>query len=127
MPMDRSTYPKDWPAISRRVREEAGQKCQRCGVANGAFVVRAGDRCDVLDEWSAEIAAREGKKVTRIVLTVAHTGPNKHDKHDKHDLSSLEALCQRCHLREDLDDHVRHAAETRRRRRVEAGQMELPR
>ena len=124
MPMDRSTYPKDWPAISRRVREEAGQKCQRCGVANGAFVVRAGDRCDVLDEWSAEIAAREGKKVTRIVLTVAHTGPNKHDKHD---LSSLEALCQRCHLREDLDDHVRHAAETRRRRRVEAGQMELPR
>ena len=124
MPMDRSTYPKDWPAISRRVREEAGQKCQRCGVANGAFVVRAGDRVDVLDGRSAEIAAREGKKVTRIVLTVAHTGPNKHGKHD---LSSLEALCQRCHLREDLDDHVRHAAETRRRRRVEAGQMELPR
>ena len=122
MPMDRSKYPKDWPAISRRVREEAGQKCQRCGLANGAFVVRAGDRFVVLDGLAAEAAALDGEKVTRIVLTVAHTGPTRHDKHDT---SSLEALCQRCHLLYDLDDHVRHAAETRRRRKIAAGQVGL--
>ena len=34
-------------------------------------------------------------------------------------------MSQRCHLGYDADDHARHAAATRRRRRVAAGQGEL--
>jgi len=43
MPMRKDAYPSDWPKISRSVRERAGQKCQRCGVANGAVIFRSVD------------------------------------------------------------------------------------
>jgi hypothetical protein len=121
--MDRARYPREWEAIARRIRDAAGNCCQRCGVPNGAYIVREEggawrevgiEQCDALDH--------DGIKVTRIVLTTAHTGENKHDKMD---CSSLESLCQRCHLLEDLDDHVRHAVETRRRKRIAAGQAVL--
>lgn len=101
MPMDPSRYPSDWPAISRRVRDAAGWRCQRCGISQGST------------------ATKSGKPV---VLTVAHVGDHKHDKMRT---DHLEALCQRCHLAEDMDDHVRNAAITRRRKRLECGQLSL--
>lgn len=101
MPMDNTRYPPDWKGISLRVRAAAGNKCEWCGAKNG-----------------------EPHPITgrRVVLTVAHVGEHKHDKMRT---DALVALCQRCHLNEDLDDHIRHAAETRRRKRVEAGQLVL--
>lgn len=39
-PENRERYPADWPAISRRIREQAGQKCEQCGAPNGAIVAR---------------------------------------------------------------------------------------
>lgn len=101
MPMDPSRYPENWREISLTVRTKAGWRCQRCGIEQGSTATKSG---------------------RPVVLTVAHTGPHKHDKHD---LSSLEALCQKCHLAEDLEDHVRNAAETRRRKRIERGQAVL--
>lgn len=52
---------------------------------------------------------------SKVVLTVAHLGPNKHDKMD---CSNLAALCQSCHLSYDLEDHIRHAKETRLKRKA---------
>lgn len=48
-PENKARYPKDWPAISRAIRDRAGNKCEDCGVENYSI--------------------RDGSK---IVLTVAH-------------------------------------------------------
>lgn len=67
-----------------------------------------------------------------IMLTTAHLGvphPDGRpgDPHDKMDVrpENLAALCQKCHLNHDRDEHIYNAALTRRRRRIEAGQLEL--
>lgn len=100
MPFDRSKYPPDWTAISRRVREDAGWRCEWCGIAQGSTATKSGGR---------------------VVLTVAHVD---HDTANNSP-ANLAALCQACHLRHDLPLHQRNAAETRRRRRVERGQLAL--
>ena len=38
---NRARYPVDWREISRRVRDEAGQKCEQCGAPNGVLIRRA--------------------------------------------------------------------------------------
>jgi hypothetical protein len=38
---------------------------------------------------------------------------------------NLKAMCQRCHLLFDLDEHIANAKATRRRRLIEAGQLEM--
>lgn len=102
--------------------------------------------CEIWHAWdedadgnqtSMDAIFEEGeRRPVKIVLTVAHLGTahpdgrpgDKHDKHDCRD-ENLAALCQRCHLRYDLEDHMRHAAETRKRKRAAAhqaaGQQEL--
>ena len=40
MPIRKEDYPPDWNDISLAVREAAGQRCQWCGVPNGATVQR---------------------------------------------------------------------------------------
>lgn len=132
MPFQRERYPENWfteirPAIMERAGERRGPsgaiiqeaRCEWCGVRNHSQV------------W------REHKQgYTVIVLTIAHLGialpdGSAGDKHNKMDCrpENLAALCQACHLREDLDDHIRHAAETRaRKKRAQArasGQLEL--
>jgi hypothetical protein len=137
MPMERARYPENWEEISQRIRERDGQRCKWCGAANGAIGFRQA-RGEFVQMYAsieevdgqADALALDGIKLTRIVLTVAHLGTphadgTPGDKHDKMDVrdENLAALCQRCHLMYDLKDHVRNAAETRRRRRIEAGQM----
>lgn len=97
MPIQRGRYPSDWDKISLARREQAGWKCEWCGIAQGT-----------------EVLGSKGKPY-KIVLTVAHLGPNRDDKMD---CSNIAALCQRCHLRYDHADHIAHAAETRRRKRL---------
>lgn len=60
-------------------------------------------------------------------LGTPHADGRPGDKHDKMDVrdENLAALCQRCHLNYDRDEHRVNAARTRRRKRIEAGQMEL--
>jgi len=99
MPMRRDRYPDNWEEISFHVRNAAEWVCQRCGVRQG-----------------------EPHPITgsRVILTVAHVGPNKHDKRD---CSQLEALCQRCHIHEDIDEHIANARRTRTRKRMERAQV----
>ncbi len=113
MPMRHEDYPDNWKEISRAVREKARGRCMWCGATNGQSHPRTG---------------------SRVVLTVAHLGAPLPDSrypwgnaHDKHDVRpcNLAALCQACHLGYDRDDHAKNAAETRRRRKVEAGQQAI--
>ncbi len=128
MPVDWSRYPTDWKAISLRIRERDGQRCKWCGVANRAIGAR--DRYDV---WHDEDSIHgmnsdhgyslfgDFPRMIKIVLTVAHIDRDPSNNAD----DNLASLCQRCHLRHDAQQHATNAAQTRRRQRVEAGQMEL--
>lgn len=123
MPMDHSRYPDNWEAISRQVRAEAGQKCERCGVRNHA--VGARDRFgnwhdeDDIEGMNAGVGDSlfgDYPKIIRIVLTVAHID---HDT-TNNQRSNLAALCQRDHLNHDRPHHMANAAATRERKRAEA-------
>jgi 5-methylcytosine-specific restriction endonuclease McrA len=113
--MDRSRYGSNWEKVSRTIRRIAGWKCEWCGVPNGIPLP----------------SGRKGK----VVLTVAHLGTpyadKLGDKHDKHDVrrENLAALCQACHLKYDIEDHMRNARETRQRKRREealrSGQLSM--
>lgn len=130
---DKTKYPADWRAISLRIRERAGQKCEWCGVpngaigyreANGAFVQLARSQSDAGME--VETASLDGLKVVTIVLTVAHyPDPNPANCDD----SNLQALCQRCHNRLDAPMRAAHATATRQQKRraavLSSGQTEL--
>lgn len=83
MPIKKSDYPKDWPEISRRVRVQAGDRCELCPAENGK------------PHW---------KTGSRVVLTVHHIDGNRRNN-GKHNLISL---CQRCHLRLDREKHIRN-------------------
>lgn len=121
----RHLYPADWPAISQRIRERAGQKCEQCGAPNGQLIARGGGKdagtymleCgEVYDAETGEYrglargSEYEAARFVRVVLTVSHTD---HDPANNDD-GNLRALCQRCHLAHDRDEHARNAAETRR-------------
>ena len=122
MPVDMSRYPKDWKAISARIRARSGGRCEcqgECGLHNGEDFFYPKRRCVERNGEPAKFA--KGK----IVLTVAHLGVPKPDgspgdPHDKMDVrdENLKALCQRCHLRYDIAEHVKNrkrTAETKRR------------
>lgn len=134
-PMHRERYPDTWDEISKRIRfERAGNKCELCGVANGAFIIRSvvdGSRYIVFDrnkfayQWPngdtlliADIPDEYPlrKYPIRVVLTTAHLD---HDTANNDD-SNLAAYCQRCHLRHDKDLHATHAKETRLEKRARA-------
>lgn len=116
-------YGKDWREISRQIRERAGNRCEWCGVKNGAIGYRDAQGRFHDDPQAAEVMAIEGERgVVRIVLTVAHLDHNPANC----DPANLAALCQRCHLRYDANEHARHAAETRRRKlEAQTGQGRL--
>jgi len=101
MPVDHTRYPDDWDEISRQIRERDGDRCKFCGALNHQPHPDTG---------------------SVVVLTVAHLD---HDTWNNAD-ENLAALCQRCHLNHDHDLHVMHAAETRRQRQIEAGQLVMP-
>lgn len=110
MPMDRSRYPADWAAISRRIREERARgicECRgECGKHRGVCPERNGERA---------IHFRG-----RVVLTVAHLNHRPEDCRDE----NLRAMCQRCHLAYDEEEH---RANGRKRPRADDGhQGELP-
>lgn len=70
---NKSLYPKDWPAISQRIRfERAGNRCEWCQAEN-----------------------KQPHPVTggMVTLTVAHLNHNPSDCRDE----NLAALCNQCH------------------------------
>lgn len=140
MPMKRELYPEDWEQISLGVKERAGWQCEWCGVKHGGIGAR-----DINGQWHNEndihqMNATVGHalfgqfpNMIQIILTAAHLGVARPDgspgdKHNKMDCrpENLAALCQKCHLNYDREDHQANAAKTRRRRKIEAGQIPLP-
>lgn len=76
-PENRARYPKDWKAISKRIRfERAGGRCEWCGAVNYQPHPVTG---------------------SKVILTVAHLNHTPEDCRDE----NLAALCQRCHLTYD--------------------------
>lgn len=111
MPVDMHRYPKNWQDIARRVKEQQNWHCAWCGAPHGRPHYKTG---------------------SMVILTVHHLGVPKPDHsagdmHDKMDCrdENLVGLCQRCHLWADRNAHRLNAAITRRRKHIEAGQLEI--
>ncbi|MCW2242758.1 HNH endonuclease [Azospirillum canadense] len=101
-PEQRALYPREWKAISLRIRtERAGGRCEFCRVAiNGQPHPVTG---------------------SKIVLTVAHLN---HDPADCRD-ENLAAMCQKCHLTYDAALHRENAAKTRRARMAQLDLVDM--
>ncbi len=107
---NKARYPKDWKAISLRIRERAGQRCEKCKAPNGELIAR-----EQSEDWAFEptytddtgqvFSAEDGRhmgfnspqdmpaKWVRVVLTVAHLDHRPENCAD----DNLKAWCQRCH------------------------------
>lgn len=152
-PMRKSAYPANWDAISRARREQAGQKCEQCGVPNGTLIVRKpkSDEYLIVDHdgycmyrwpdgrWIHLSELPDGFDYDRdikVVLTVHHIGVpypdgrpgNPHDKMDVRP-ENLIAVCQRCHLILDKEIHIANRKKTIARKKAEKttaqGQLSL--
>jgi len=115
-PEMKDRYPKDWPAISARIRERAGNCCEDCGIKNGVLggrlpngdflpAVPLGERLASLEwpkpgdrAWCSDGRRAEQLRIVRIVLTVAHLDHQPENCADE----NLRAWCQRCHNRYDM-------------------------
>lgn len=86
-PENKARYPKEWPQISKRIREERAQgQCEH---------VIAGVRCEAMNGKPHPITG------SKVVLTVAHLDHTPENCAD----DNLKAMCQRCHLRYDQHHH----------------------
>lgn len=101
-PENKARYPKDWKAISHRIRfERADFQCE-CEGECGRMTHDG--RC----------TNRHGQKAystgSIVVLTTAHLNHIPEDCRDE----NLRAMCQGCHLHYDRAHHAETAAATRR-------------
>jgi hypothetical protein len=100
---EKARYPKDWKAISLRIRERAQDRCEcvsECG----------------LHPWG-RCVEKQGRKAFfakgKIILTVAHLDHTPENCGD----DNLKAMCQRCHLRYDREHHAETSRKTREAKR----------
>jgi hypothetical protein len=107
-PENRARYPKDWKAISQRIRfDRAAARCEcigECGLDHG-------DRC------VAEHGKPHPTTGSNVVLTTAHLAEPIENCSDE----NLRAMCQQCHNRYDAP--MRRAGI---RERANADQGKLP-
>ena len=101
MPMRKGVYPDNWDEIATATKETAGWVCQDCGMQ----CRRPGEPFDT-------------HRRTMSVHHIDHNPPNVEP-------SNLIALCAGCHLRRDAPYHATNSAHTRRRKRIDAGQLEI--
>lgn len=109
---NRDRYPADWPEISLRIRERAGQKCEWCKAPNGELIDRSRDGESYMLMGGEVYSASDGEylgmckgsewpscgKIVKVILTVAHLDHIPENCAD----DNLKALCQRCHNRYDM-------------------------
>ena len=93
MPMDRTKYPAEWDSIAREIKEQAGWKCEQCGL-----------QCRYPDEKF---------DTHRRTLTVAHINHVEMDCRPE----NLVALCPKCHL---AYDQARKVMQRLARKRIKA-------
>jgi hypothetical protein len=97
-PENRARYPKDWPEISRRIRDRARGQCECRGECRSGH----SGRCSA---WHGHPHPRTK---SQVVLTVAHLDHTP--EHCAPD--NLRAMCQACHLSYDADHHAATRART---------------
>jgi hypothetical protein len=102
-PENKARYPKDWKAISARIRERAGDCCEECGIPNGATVEN-----------------RQGRMIV-VVLTVAHLDHTPENCTD----DNLRAWCQKCHNSYDAPTRARGIRERARMTRRELNKTDF--
>lgn len=111
---NRDRYPADWPAISRRIRDAAGNRCQQCCVENGRMIWRGSHEMRPAWRYASDSdfmpsrCAFDGSEIpgtcwddfdkqrgdpVKVVLTVSHLDHTPENCADE----NLRALCQRCH------------------------------
>lgn len=123
-PIDYSRYPENWKELRAAVLMRADNRCEECGVSNGAVGARDNtgewwneDRIHNLNSDDGELLFPDGfPEMTKIVLTVHHRDQDLANNAPE----NLVVLCQRCHLRRDTKMHARHARATRARKRGQA-------
>lgn len=108
-PENKGRYPKNWPQISKAIRDRAGQRCERCRAPNGQWIARGDGKdagtymlTDGGETFDAETGAFlglsrgsefNGASIVKVVLTVAHLDHQP----ENCDPENLRAWCQRCH------------------------------
>lgn len=106
MPFRRERYLADWDAISKRIRKRSRGRCE---------FYENGVRCKARQHQAHPITG------SWVILTVMHLDHNPMNCAD----DNLLAACQFHHLRYDAKFHAKNAAQTRRRKKIQAGQGEL--
>lgn len=100
-PENRKRYPKDWKAISQRIRfERAGGRCEcegACGIDHNGDPTLDHQEDYVFGRCSAMHGEAHPDTRSRVVLTVAHLDHQPENNDD----ANLKAMCQRCHNRYD--------------------------
>ena len=86
-----SEYPPDWPEISRRVKDTAGRRCERCGHPDP---IRTGENRYAPGQYPCDSECRHEADGKQRMLTVHHLDCNKANCANW----NLAALCQVCHL-----------------------------
>lgn len=123
-PEQRALYPPDWPAITRRIKEDrAGGRCECLGECGSPRHVTSdptmcGTPVGRCLAFNGEPHPSTG---SRVVLTTAH---RDHDPANCRD-ENLAAMCQSCHLHYDKEHHAETRSATRRRELEAAGQLTL--
>ncbi len=100
-PENKARYPKDWKAISERIRfVRAESRCEcsgECGddhsseAGNVTYGKRPVERCTAINYQEHPITG------SRVILTVAHLNHEVENCDD----NNLKAMCQRCHNKMD--------------------------
>jgi 5-methylcytosine-specific restriction endonuclease McrA len=108
MPCDYKQYPENWKWLSRQIISDAGNRCELCYAPNGEEIYR--DKgCTYPWAIAEELDCVQfhKHKIIRVVLTVHHIDSDKSNNTKQ----NLIALCQRCHLRLDLQKHMKNRRE----------------
>lgn len=93
-PENRERYPKDWKAISLRIRQRAQGQCEctgECGDAHPPTGHPDRRRCYEFDRFEHSVTG------SIVILTVAHLDHTPENCAD----DNLKAMCQRCHNKYD--------------------------
>lgn len=90
---NKGRYPKNWQAISQRIRfERAAGQCECTGECGHHHANSLDDRC------AAEHGKPHPETLSKVCLTVAHLPGREIEQCGDDD---LKAMCQRCHNRMD--------------------------
>ena len=111
MPCNYKEYPENWKWLTKQLRESVGDKCELCYAPNGETVARlTGEYLHPWDLLSECDPCGIDFKKTKIILTVHHIDSDKKNNVRQ----NLIVLCQRCHLRLDLNKHMRKRKESKK-------------